>query len=454
MTSTFLSSTAYSTVTFDIGDVLCTYSLSPGSSSVNIQSSMLEKLLSSAVWDECEKGLVSESECYKNASTTFLFQTEDLRIVLGEARKSLVFTPEMTSLLRELKFRGFRLYAMSNISHPDFQYLSSQFDFSIFEHVYTSFSVHMRKPDLGFYRYVLEDIGGEPEKMIFIDDKHENVLSAKSFGIHGIQFQTPHLLRTALWNLLGDPAKRARSYLEENAAHHYSVTSTGITFMDNFSQLLIYELTGNRKISTLVEHQYTWNFFQGPGILTSATYPDDLDTTSLALTIIERAKDIVSAVINDMLNCVSPDGIISTYFDDTRVHFDPVVYRVLQTRVYLNGTRYYACGELFLFFLMRFLQRAADPRLEAMFVPVLTERICELVGSKGDALAHAIRILVCDYVGIYNHRDFSELVQLQCEDGSWEQGWLYKYGKSKILIGNRGLTTALAMRAVEVIQKK
>lgn len=59
-------------------------------------------------------------------------------------------------------------------------------------------------------------------------------------------------------------------------------------------------------------------------------------------------------------------------------------------------------------------------------------------------------------VGSYNFglagvwkKDFLQLQALQCGDGGWETGWLCRYGKTGILIGNRGLTTALAIKVLE-----
>ncbi|THU83813.1 HAD-like protein [Dendrothele bispora CBS 962.96] len=454
-----LSPDHYNTLVFDIGDVLCFYALQKSPHPGKIPAKILKRVISSTMWEDYEKGLIDEKTCYERVSSAFQIDTEDLRTALDEARETLVFRPEMISLLRELKLQGnFQLYAMSNISLPDFHFLATKFDFSIFDRVYTSYAMHERKPDLAFYRRVLAEISGDPEKMIFIDDKPENVLTAKSFGMHAIVFKDPESLWRQLLNLLGNPVHRAKGYLEKNAGQLNTITSTGVTFMENFSQLLIYELTGNRKLVKLVENQRIWNFFQGKGILTDINYPDDLDTTLLALTVMGTPEDVVKSVMKEMVKYQNADGIILTYFDNTRPHFDPVVcvnvlnlfylngqghqlsqtldwvYHVLRTHAYVNGTRYYASAEI---------------KVYDMFVPLLKERIQELIGSKGDSSAYAICILVCHYLGIYDHRDFSELLHLQCEDGSWETGWLYKYGKTTTLIGNCGLTTALAMKAVE-----
>jgi hypothetical protein len=38
---------------------------------------------------------------------------------------------------------------------------------------------------------------------------------------------------------------------------------------------------------------------------------------------------------------------------------------------------------------------------------------------------------------------------MQGEDGGWGTGWVYRYGSSGIQIGNRGVTTALAINAIK-----
>lgn len=221
-----------------------------------------------------------------------------------------------------------------------------------------------------------------------------------------------------------------------------------------------------------MEHPRTWSFFQGKGQLTTEEFPFDLDTTSLGLTVMKRDKAVANSVMNEMLEYVDHDGIIQTYFDHRRPRFDPVVcvnaltlfythgrgselsrtlqwiHKVLLNRAYLDGTRYYQTAECFLFFLSRLLASSEDRELHALLKPLLRERIQERIGVEGDSIALAMRILVCDFVGLRDEIDLRSLLPLQCEDGGWEIGWIYKYGSSGLRIGNRGLTTALALNAL------
>lgn len=80
---------------------------------------------------------------------------------------------------------------------------------------------------------------------VLIDDNADNVLAARSLGMHGIKFTTPAALERALISLLHDAVERGRSFLVSNAKRLYSITSNGVEIRENFSQLLIYEVTGN-----------------------------------------------------------------------------------------------------------------------------------------------------------------------------------------------------------------
>jgi hypothetical protein len=62
-----------------------------------------------------------------------------------------------------------------------------------------------------------------------------------------------------------------------------------------------------------------------------------------------------------------------------------------------------------------------------------------------------MRVLAGAAVGLRMERDLAALLPLQCEDGGWEPSWVYKYGTSGIKIGNRGLTTALALNAITAL---
>ena len=65
-----------------------------------------------------------------------------------------------------------------------------------------------------------------------------------------------------------------------------------------------------RDLVSLVEHEREWNFFQEKPLYTTDHFPCDLDTTSIALTVTGRPKEVISSVMDEMLNYIDKDGII------------------------------------------------------------------------------------------------------------------------------------------------
>jgi hypothetical protein len=92
-----------------------------------------------------------------------------------------------------------------------------------------------------------------------------------------------------------------------------------------------------------------------------------------------------------------------------------------------------------------------DEALNARLTELLRERVFERAGCPGDALALAMRVLAGAAVGLRMEHDLAALLPLQCEDGGWGLCWIYKYGLSDVKIGNRGLSTALALNAIAAL---
>lgn len=231
------------TLIFDIGDVL--FSWSP-ETPTKIPAKTLRTITTSPIWSRFECGQLSQEDCYRLIAQEHGLDVEDLALAFRYARDSLQPNDDLVAFIRRLKEdsgEGLRVFAMSNISAPDYKFLRSKAsDWSVFDSVFTSAAVGMRKPTLGFYKHVLDTIGGDPTSMAFIDDKAENVLSARSLGMHGVVFNKSDI-RAALQHLVCDPLRRGREFLDAHAGELESVTDTGIVVEENFSQLLILEET-------------------------------------------------------------------------------------------------------------------------------------------------------------------------------------------------------------------
>ena len=227
-------------VIFDLGDVLFTWS---PNTSTSIPAHMMRDILSSAIWMDFECGYIEQKACYRQIAQHFSFSPAEVAEAFSQARDSLQPNYGMVSFIFDLKRQSqgaVKIYAMSNISKEDWAVLSTKIpDWSIFNQVFTSGYAGMRKPDPEFYRHVLQEIELFPEDVLFIDDKMENVLAAKSLGIDSLVFDNNVNVLHALGKILHNPVEKAFQYLHRHAPHFGSITNTGVDVPDNFAHLLI-----------------------------------------------------------------------------------------------------------------------------------------------------------------------------------------------------------------------
>jgi hypothetical protein len=131
------------------------------------------------------------------------------------------------------------------------------------------------------------------------------------------------------------------------------------------------------------------------------------------------------------------------------------VCSVLADRAYSKGTRYYPSPDCCLGFFGRLLDFVPnDIQLQSALRPLLERCVQERIGQDGSALDLAMRINLCNTLGVDHGDDLQALLGLQRQDGGWEVGWMYRYGSTGVKIGNRGLTTALALKAVIFSNRK
>ncbi len=63
------------------------------------------------------------------------------------------------------------------------------------------------KPEPDAYRWWLRALGHAPDRVLFVDDREENIRAARALGMHGHLFTTPARLAQTLarWDTAGPP---------------------------------------------------------------------------------------------------------------------------------------------------------------------------------------------------------------------------------------------------------
>jgi len=105
-------------------------------------------------------------------------------------------------ILRELYARGTPLYALTNFSAETYPLACHQFAFlGWFRGILVSGKEKVIKPDPRIYELLIDRFAIDPRAAVFIDDVAANVEAARRFGIHGIHFRKPDVLRAELMEL-------------------------------------------------------------------------------------------------------------------------------------------------------------------------------------------------------------------------------------------------------------
>lgn len=186
-------------IIFDLGQVLI--DLTPGRSReafIKLGATDVEKTISGKEFlrfmDEFELGNVSVQEFCDKMNALLPRPVPDSQIT--DAWN--VFLGEIPSykldMILELR-KEYKIYLLSNTSVLHWNYACDKYfnaykghkldDF--FDRAYTSFELHLLKPDKAIYQAVLDDTGMQPEEVFFLDDREDNCQSAREMGIHAYQ---------------------------------------------------------------------------------------------------------------------------------------------------------------------------------------------------------------------------------------------------------------------------
>lgn len=109
----------------------------------------------------------------------------------------------MAPLVRELKNRGVGLYLLSNISLAFAERIHEFPILSLFDGIVCSAVHHVTKPAPKIYRILLDTYRLRAEECLFVDDRADNIETARSLGIMGYLFDgDSEKLRKTLEGLL------------------------------------------------------------------------------------------------------------------------------------------------------------------------------------------------------------------------------------------------------------
>lgn len=191
------------TIIFDIGRVLVGYGwehlLKKVTSDPEVFRTLEQAIFKNPAWVEHDKGLLSEEaeiQDFVAAAPKYEKEIREVYENLGECVWSLDYAE---TWVRELKEKGYRVYALSNWPKHVYDLRGETLDFlELMDGYILSYREHVIKPDEQIFQLLLDRYGIDPKRAVFLDDTRVNVEAAKRFGIRGIVFTSQEQAREEL----------------------------------------------------------------------------------------------------------------------------------------------------------------------------------------------------------------------------------------------------------------
>jgi glucose-1-phosphatase len=168
----------------------------------------LEKMGQKNLFLDFETGKISEKNFVEILKKTSPNIVSDQQIIDAWNAMLIGFKPERFEMLRRLASK-YTLYVLSNTNstHIDWvrkdlkkNYEIEAYETTFFTKVYYSHEIHLRKPDVEIYEFVLADAQLDASETLFIDDNFDNIESAKKANLQTIH----HLLGNEIVTVLKD----------------------------------------------------------------------------------------------------------------------------------------------------------------------------------------------------------------------------------------------------------
>jgi epoxide hydrolase-like predicted phosphatase len=194
-------------IIFDLGGVILNLSVSTSLQELaRITGLSMEKIMEAYAAREeflqYERGEISDSEFRSALQNIYSFKESDAVIDQCWNAMLLDIPAERIELLRSLKSK-YRTFLLSNTNSIHVRSFSATLSkvhgldslSSLFEKVYYSHEMKLRKPDPAIYRHVLEENGLVAKETLFLDDNARNIEGAKSVGIETFLVTNPAQLQ-------------------------------------------------------------------------------------------------------------------------------------------------------------------------------------------------------------------------------------------------------------------
>ena len=145
---------------------------------------MRSLIMDSDLQIEYETGLISGEE-FINRIATELGASLDTNEMLQAAADMFIPNLQILPVIEHVKQAGVPIGLLSNTCQAHWEWILEQRYASVVDHfgpIILSYETKSMKPDSHIYRIAEQHAGCSPEKIFFVDDRHDNVEGARKAG--------------------------------------------------------------------------------------------------------------------------------------------------------------------------------------------------------------------------------------------------------------------------------
>lgn len=149
-----------------------------------------EALFKSGVWNEADRGVLTDKEFLELAVGKAPAYEKEIRLFWNNIEKAIWQLPYAKIWIRAMKKAGYHVYILSNYGSYTYEKTKEEAlnfleeaDGAIF-----SYEIKQIKPDAAIFEALFEKYQIRAEESVFLDDLAANIEGAKRVGMHGIVF--------------------------------------------------------------------------------------------------------------------------------------------------------------------------------------------------------------------------------------------------------------------------
>lgn len=180
-------------VVFDVGNVLADFRYRDYMRDIGFSEEKVsfysDNMVNSVIWNMLDKGDMTEAEAEEHYIKLYPEDENLLRLFWKEIADIIAEYPYSEPLVKALKDKGYKVYALSNypdrmsdIHWPNFKFLKHMDGYII------SAKEHMVKPSEEMYRLLEKRYGIDLKESLFVDDRPVNTEAAKKLGMEICDF--------------------------------------------------------------------------------------------------------------------------------------------------------------------------------------------------------------------------------------------------------------------------